>query len=450
MKKPIQVMLHIIKGCLLFAAANSYTIITILGNAGILLLLLPFSIYLNFIPSLFHQRYTVGRLRICANGCELLRLFLLSTVFSAVYFITGWCGYLPCGAVTERPLLWIVNTLIVILVESVVFWNGIIRVYLASEQLGIRWRMLGIVCGWVPVVHLIVLSFLIKTVEKEVRLEDEKMKLNQRRKEQRVCGTKYPILMVHGVFFRDFRYLNYWGRIPKELKENGAVIYYGNHQSAASVAESARELTERIEEIIAETGCEKVNIIAHSKGGLDSRYALAILGANKYVATLTTINTPHRGCEFADYLLSKIPKKQQGMVARTYNAVLRRLGDANPDFLTAVYDLTAKACRQFNETVKDVPEVYYQSVGSKLNRASNGRFPLNFTYRLVNYFDGKNDGLVGEASFPWGQKYRFLEVSGGRGISHGDMIDLNRENFGAFDVREFYVQLVHDLKERGY
>ncbi|MFR3117133.1 MAG: hypothetical protein ACLTOJ_06740 [[Clostridium] symbiosum] len=37
-----------------------------------------------------------------------------------------------------------------------------------------------------------------------------------------------------------------------------------------------------------------------------------------------------------------------------------------------------------------------------------------------------------------------------RGISHGDMIDLNRETIRDFDVREFYVRLVHDLKERGY
>ena len=30
------------------------------------------------------------------------------------------------------------------------------------------------------------------------------------------------------------------------------------------------------------------------------------------------------------------------------------------------------------------------------------------------------------------------------------MIDLNRENIPGFDVREFYVKLVHDLKERGF
>ena len=39
---------------------------------------------------------------------------------------------------------------------------------------------------------------------------------------------------------------------------------------------------------------------------------------------------------------------------------------------------------------------------------------------------------------------------GDRGISHGDMIDLNRENIDGFDVREFYVKIVNDLKLRGF
>ncbi|NBI84245.1 hypothetical protein D3Z48_19735 [Clostridiaceae bacterium] len=37
-----------------------------------------------------------------------------------------------------------------------------------------------------------------------------------------------------------------------------------------------------------------------------------------------------------------------------------------------------------------------------------------------------------------------------RGISHGDVVDLNRENIRGFDVREFYVKLAADLKRRGY
>ena len=65
-------------------------------------------------------------------------------------------------------------------------------------------------------------------------------------------------------------------------------------------------------------------------------------------------------------------------------------------------------------------------------------------------FDGYNDGLVGETSFPWGENYQFVEANGRRGISHGDVIDLNRENFKGFDVREFYVGIVQKLKEKGF
>ena len=69
---------------------------------------------------------------------------------------------------------------------------------------------------------------------------------------------------------------------------------------------------------------------------------------------------------------------------------------------------------------------------------------------MVKYFDGPNDGLVGENSCQWGDNFKFLTVKGKRGISHGDVIDLNRENISEFDVREFYVQLVTDLKNKGF
>ena len=226
-------------------------------------------------------------------------------------------------------------------------------------------------------------------------------------------------------------------------------VIHGNHNSAASVEDSSIELIDRIEEIKKETGCEKVNIIAHSKGGLDARYAIA-QGAWADVASLTTINTPHRGCEFADYLLKEIPKNVQESIAKTYNAAAEKLGDTDPNFLAAVQDLTYEKCEKRNRYIIDSPNVYYQSVGSKLSTASGGKFPLNYSYHLVKYFDGNNDGLVGEESFEWGHDYTFLTCKGKQGISHGDMIDLNRENIPGFDVREFYVSLVHDLKRKGY
>ena len=71
------------------------------------------------------------------------------------------------------------------------------------------------------------------------------------------------------------------------------------------------------------------------------------------------------------------------------------------------------------------------------------------SYHFVKHFDGFNDGLVGEDSFQWGSEYHFLVNKGLRGISHADMIDLNRENIDGFDIREFYIDLVHGLQVRG-
>lgn len=394
------------------------------------------------------------RVRICNFGRTMLKLFCFTTVILSIYLLLGFFGLYqtwfggPAG-LKQQTSYWLIRLGIVILLENIIFWTGIIAVYLTSEQLGIRWRVLGVVCGWIPIVHLIMLHVIIKTTGQEVKMEKMRAKRNKKRAKQAICRTKYPLLMVHGVFFRDFEHLNYWGRIPEELEKNGARIYYGNHNSASAVRDSAEQLAARVHEIIGKTGCEKVNIIAHSKGGLDSRAMIALTDAAPYVASLTTINTPHRGCQFADYLLNKIPAKQQKAVEKAYNAGAAKLGDVNPDFLAAVHDLTFENCEKFNEEIKDDLNVFYQSVGSKLNKPMSGRFPLNFTYPLVKYFDGANDGLVGEESFPWGENYHFLTVEGKRGISHGDVIDLNRENIPGFDVREFYVQLVADLKNKG-
>ena len=389
-------------------------------------------------------------IRICDIGTKILEFFLVTStalVISAVWFgpISHTWNFLA------NPVGWLAAGIAIFLIEFVLFWIGIIMVYTSSVQLGVKKRIIGALCGWIPFVNLFMLTGIIRTCRQEVAVERNLAKRDRERAEQQVCKTKYPLLLVHGVFFRDFDHFNYWGRIPAELEKNGATIYYGEHNSAASVNDSALELEKRIKEIVQQTGCGKVNIIAHSKGGLDSRTAIATTSARQYVASLTTINTPHRGCEFADYLLGEIPQKQQEMIAKQYNTVAAKLGDKNPDFLAAVYDLTSEKCRERNEIIHDDPDIYYQSVGSVMNEASSGQFPLNFTYRLVKYFDGENDGLVGIDSFNWGSSLQMVRLEKkGRGISHGDMIDLNRENLKGLDIREFYVQLVSDLRERGF
>lgn len=332
---------------------------------------------------------------------------------------------------------------------AVLALNGCVRVYATSVQLGIKWRILFLIFWWMPIANIGLLIKICRIVRSEYIFETEKAALNSARKENESCMTKYPLLMVHGVFFRDIKMFNYWGRVPAELQRNGATIYYGMQNSAASIENSGMELRDRVLQITQASGCEKVNIIAHSKGGLDSRYAISRLGLAPYVASLTTINTPHRGCAFADWLLKKMPERLRNRITDGYNSAMKRLGDTSPDFYGAVCDLTAESCEQFNKATPNMPGVLYQSFGSKMKNRMSAPFPQNFTYPLVKFFDKENDGLVGVDSMKWGESFRLLTAPGERGISHGDMIDLNRQNIKGFDVREFYVELVKNLKARG-
>lgn len=388
-----------------------------------------------------------GRLGVLNRGGELLLLYLVTALPSVALAV--WAGVSLFPARMHLGVL-IAHCVILLLAEGILLLSGGLRVFATSVQMGVKWRVVMLCLWWLPLAGYGFAWKLCRTGLREYREETARCVLERQRAEEKLCATKYPVLLVHGVFFRDSKLLNYWGRIPEALTQNGASVYYGNQQSAASVADSARELADRIRQIVAERGCEKVNIIAHSKGGLDARYAISCLGVDEMVASLTTINTPHRGCVFAEQLLNITPAHFQNKLDAAYNSALRRLGDQNPDFLAAVRDLTASACGKLNEAAPDSPSVFYASVGSYVRKARGGQFPLNVSYDLVRHFDGRNDGLVSVESAKWGARFTLLEPLGMRGITHADVIDLNRENIRGFDVREFYVQLVSDLRRRGF
>lgn len=390
------------------------------------------------------ERYDKFRLHVLMGGERLLSIVWISSVCHILLnIVLLWTGLLSVNR------WFVLNAVAWFLAESLLMCNGALRIFCLSGQLTLKFRILLWFVWLVPVVNIPFLLHLQHVAREEIEFELEKAELDDMRAENECCKTRYPILLVHGVFFRDMRFFNYWGRIPKELVRNGATIFYGKQQSAASVADSALELKERIRQIIEETNCGKVNIIAHSKGGLDSRYAISCLGMAPYVASLTTINTPHYGCAFADYLLSKIPKRICDFVANRYNKTLKRLGDFNPDFIGAVKDLTVEGTSRINQLALNSPQVVYHSYSSVMKGYYSAPFPQSLTYLLSYHFSHDNDGLVDADSAAWTSDYQVLQCKGRRGISHGDMIDLYRKNIKGFDVLEFYVGVVERLKKEG-
>ena len=386
---------------------------------------------------------TLRRLKRLKKGWVMLKAGGILAVILTVAVIIMW---LCTGAELAVKILLTVAALLTVII---LLFLGTVNASVASRQVKLIDRVLLLTLWWLPPLNIILLRRLYKTAKREYIVESDRIELENARASNEICKTKYPVILVHGIFFRDWQIMNYWGRIPASLIRNGTVVYYGGQQSSRSVADSAQELRQTILRVLAETGADKVNIIAHSKGGLDSRYAISKLGMYEHVATLTTINTPHKGCDMVDFLLEKLPDSFAQFIAGIYNSIFSKLGDTAPDFMAGVRDLSAVRARSYDAEMPDSPLVSYRSFMSVMTSPRSAGFPLNIGFRLINRLNGANDGLVWEESARHGS-YTLINSPKKRGISHGDVIDLLRENIEGFDVREFYIDIVRSLKSEGY
>jgi triacylglycerol esterase/lipase EstA (alpha/beta hydrolase family) len=112
----------------------------------------------------------------------------------------------------------------------------------------------------------------------------------------------YPVVIVPGTFETDF---GDWQALSPLLKNNGYCVYglnYGAFQglnSAARVADSAKELATFIDRVRQITGAPKVDIVGHSQGGMMPRYYINFLGGDRYVDKLIGISPSSHGTTVA-------------------------------------------------------------------------------------------------------------------------------------------------------
>lgn len=89
--------------------------------------------------------------------------------------------------------------------------------------------------------------------------------------------TKYPIVLVHGLFgFDNLGPVDYFYGIPSALRSGGAKVYMTSVSAANSTEVRGEQLLSQVKQILAATGAAKDNLIGHSHGGPTARYVASV------------------------------------------------------------------------------------------------------------------------------------------------------------------------------
>jgi triacylglycerol lipase len=221
------------------------------------------------------------------------------------------------------------------------------------------------------------------------------------------------------------------------------------------------ELAAFVDEVLACTCSGRVNIVAHSQGGLDARYVVSTLGYGDRIASITTVATPHRGTPIADLVLGLVPGVADPLVDALLGGVGDFLGDptSDADLRASLLELSTEGAAAFDTANPDDPQVAAWSWAGRAGPALPGEAaceggdvaaptgdapifaPLLVTWALIAGLDGgENDGLVPVESSRWGHF---------RGCVSADHLAEITGLFSAFDHASFYVDVATFLSQQG-
>lgn len=244
-------------------------------------------------------------------------------------------------------------------------------------------------------------------------------------------ATRYPIALLHGYAGVDsyFGVVDYFWDVPTTLGRRGFDVRTPVSTPIATSQRRAGELEPQLEAILEETGARRINLIAHSQGGLDGRVLISAMGWHDRVASLTTIATPHRGIGLvlADFV--SVQDFSVEYMEETFNP-------EHPDHPDVAYfSWSARACRLSQRRCRD-----------ETNGALVDALLITPHLALTNAM-GDNDGIVPTASMPWGDHLGQLHADHFGEVGHL----FKRNNPDApFVHRAFYLSEAERLREAGF
>lgn len=259
---------------------------------------------------------------------------------------------------------------------------------------------------------------------------------------------RYPIVLVYGFGSTD-KVGNFVG-IEADLTARGMRVLAARLPAIGTIAERGSALALQIDTFLQATGASKVNIIAHSMGGLDARYVISTMKYSNRVASLSTISTPHRGTAVADkFSEDSLTGALSGLVEKYFGTLMGTLSETSLNKLREGLSQlsTTYITQTFNPANPDDAGVYYQSWAAHSGTGSGDRLKvvLYYTHSIVSKAQGANDGMVAVSSAIWGNFRSDLVAD------HWDLIGYhNLDKSGSpFNHTIFYQDLVKDLAQRG-
>jgi triacylglycerol lipase len=246
-------------------------------------------------------------------------------------------------------------------------------------------------------------------------------------------GPPLPVVLVHGLFGFDRigvpgARFDYFRGIARHLDTLGCHAHAVRLPAAGSVPERARELVAAIEAL----PHDRIDLIAHSLGGLDARYALTHLGLARRVRSLVTVGTPHRGTPLADMAM-KGPLHWARRIVRVLGMPMQ-----------ALEWLGTEALAEFNARVLDVPDVRYACVVGGIRDARAVPMALLPAYAYLKRVAGPNDGVVPVSSQYWGET--LAEIDADHFAQIGWRVAM-RHTFDAAGLYAFVIARLGDAPE---
>ena len=256
---------------------------------------------------------------------------------------------------------------------------------------------------------------------------------------------RYPIILVHGIAAKQMKVLNAFGQIGDELKKDGQRVYIADIDGFGSIESNAEQLKRYINGVLEKEKTEKVNVIAHSKGGLDTKYMIMQLDMEDKVASLTTLCTPHKGSIIASKLWG-LPKSVKRAIAFSIDGFYRVFcHDEHPDAMKACDQLRKRELS--DETLNFSYKVYCQSYSAVMDKAKDSfimALPMKIHHKYENY---TSDGLVSEDSSKFGNyRGRCLDIP----ISHVQITDLFAKKSQKEQIYTFYKRVCRELAEMNF